>query len=80
MFVPNVLVSDPDDVADELADGVLEACDWPHHFGNRVNLGKITGSDQLGRRQTRLFHFSALKIALLLFYNITSTGSNGIHK
>ena len=40
MIVPNVLVSDPDDVAHELADGVLEACDWPHHFGNRVNLGK----------------------------------------
>ena len=35
-----MLVSDPDDMAHELADGVLEACDWPHHFGNRVNLGK----------------------------------------
>ena len=48
MFVPNVLVSDPDDMAHELADGVLEACDWPHHFGNRVNLGSMSRKFLIG--------------------------------
>lgn len=35
---PNVLVGDADDMTDELADGVLEAGDWPHHIRNGVNL------------------------------------------
>jgi hypothetical protein len=35
---PDVLVRDADDVADELADGVFEAGDGPHHLRDGVHL------------------------------------------
>ena len=32
-----MLISDPDDVANKLSDGVVESCDRPHNFRDSVN-------------------------------------------